>query len=300
MAISGPPTFNISFSLGFHSLGIPYNNSLDSLFESFIMLSNKTCVVSAGTGGIGKGIVKALLREGAFVFLSGRTTNTVDAVIAEFKAEGFDRVVGIVSDVSTVAGSQVFFDSVANSGREIDVLVNNLGVFEAQNFFEYSDEDWLNYFNTNVLSTVRFCRHYLKPMLERNRGRVIIVSSEAGFRPIGDMIPYSMTKAAQINIARGLAEVTKGTKVTVNSLLPGPTATEGVSALIDGLMLQGLGATKDEATANYFKNREPTSLLQRFLTVEEVANVAVFLASDLSSGINGAAQLVEGGIIRSI
>jgi NAD(P)-dependent dehydrogenase (short-subunit alcohol dehydrogenase family) len=150
------------------------------------------------------------------------------------------------------------------------------------------------------MSTVRCCRYFLKPMLERNSGKILIVSSEAGLRPIADMIPYSMTKAAQINIARGLAELTKGTRVTVNSLLPGPTLTEGVSSFVDDLVEKGLGTDKEDAMSKYFSSREPTSLLQRFLSVEEVANVATFLCSDLSSGINGSAQLVEGGIIRHI
>jgi NAD(P)-dependent dehydrogenase (short-subunit alcohol dehydrogenase family) len=265
------------------------------------MLAGKNCVVTAGSGGIGKGIVRALLQGGAFVFFSGRSAGSVDPVVEEFKSEGLVNVQGVIADVSTLEGTEKFFSDVTATGREIDVLVNNLGVFNSGDFFNYKDEEWLSFFNTNVMSTVRFCRHYMKGMLERNRGRIIIVSSEAGIRSIPDMIPYCMTKAAQINIARGLAELTKGTKVTVNSLLPGPTATEGVLGdYMDGLVASGLGATKEEAVAAYFKDREPTSLIQRFLTVEEIGNVAAFLASDLSSGINGASQRVEGGIIRHL
>jgi NAD(P)-dependent dehydrogenase (short-subunit alcohol dehydrogenase family) len=158
------------------------------------MLSGKNCVVTAGTGGIGKGIARGLLKEGAFVFISGRSESTVHPVVAEFNAEGFTNVHGVVADVSSLEGVTTFFEAVSATGKDIDVLVNNMGVFDSGDFFEYSDEAWLNFFNTNVLSTVRFCRHYLKPMLARNKGRVIIVSSEAGMRPIGDMIPYSMTK----------------------------------------------------------------------------------------------------------
>lgn len=264
------------------------------------LLSGKNCVVTAGSGGIGKAIVKDFLKHGAFVFFSGRSAATVNAAVEEFNAEGLSNVQGIIADASTADGAQTFFDVVAATEKEIDVLVNNLGVFDSGDFFSYTDEQWTNYYSTNVLSTVRFSRHYMKPMLERNRGRVIIVSSEAGVRSIPDMIPYCTTKAAQINLARGLAELTKGTKVTVNSLLPGPTATEGVlGEYMDGLVASGLGATKELAVAAYFKDREPTSLLQRFLTVEEIAHVATFLASDLSSGVNGATQRVEGGIIRS-
>mmetsp|Transcript_30365 Transcript_30365/g.60443 ORF Transcript_30365/g.60443 Transcript_30365/m.60443 type:complete len:266 (-) Transcript_30365:48-845(-) len=265
------------------------------------MLTGKNCVVTAGSGGIGKGIVRCFLKEGAFVFFSGRTPGSVNPVVQEFISEGYNNVQGVVADCSTLEGAETFFAEVSSTGKEIDVLVNNLGVFNAGDFFSYTDEQWMNYFSTNVMSTVRFCRHYMKPMIERNRGRVIIVSSEAGMRSIPDMIPYCTTKAAQINLARGLAELTKGTKVTVNSLLPGPTATEGVlGEYLDGLVASGLGATREEAVAAYFKDREPNSLIQRFLTVEEIGNVAAFLASDLSSGINGASQRVEGGIIRHV
>jgi NAD(P)-dependent dehydrogenase (short-subunit alcohol dehydrogenase family) len=265
------------------------------------MLAGKNCVVTAGSGGIGKGIVRAFLKEGAFVFFSGRSAGSVNPVVQEFNAEGFTNVQGVIADVSTLDGATAFFTEVAATGKEIDVLVNNLGVFNSGDFFNYTDEEWMAFYSTNVLSTVRFCRHYMKPMLERNRGRVIIISSEASMRSIPDMIPYCTTKAAQINLARGLAELTKGTNVTVNSLLPGPTATEGVLGdYMDGLVASGLGATKEAAVAAYFKDREPTSLLQRFLTVEEIGNVAAFLASDLSSGINGASQRVEGGIIRHL
>jgi NAD(P)-dependent dehydrogenase (short-subunit alcohol dehydrogenase family) len=263
------------------------------------MLSGKTCIVTGSTAGIGKGIAKKLLEQGAFVFINGRNENTVQSVLTQFADEGLTSTQGIIADISTPEGCESFFTQVTATGRPIDVLINNMGIFESRDFFEITDEKWMHYFNVNVLSTVRFCRQYLRQMLDRNQGRIIIVSSECGLRPIGDMIHYSMTKSAQINIARGLAELTKGTNVTVNSLLPGPTATEGLTDFVKGLAEQSQ-KTEDEAIKDYFNIREPTSLLQRFLTVDEVANVAMFLASDLSSGINGAAQRVEGGIIRSI
>lgn len=263
------------------------------------MLSGKTCIVTGSTAGIGKGIAKKFLSEGAYVFINGRNDATLQQVIDQFHSEGLTNVSGIVADISTIEGTHKFFNEVENSGRQIDVLVNNMGIFETCNFFDITDEKWLHYFNVNVMSTVRFCRQYLRQMIDRNQGRVIIVASECGMRPIGDMIHYSMTKAAQINIARGLAELTKGTNVTVNSLLPGPTATEGLTDFVKGIAEKS-GKSESEAVRDYFSVREPTSLLQRFLTVDEVSNVAAFLASDMSSGINGAAQLVEGGIIRSI
>lgn len=263
------------------------------------MLAGKNCLVTGSTAGIGRGIARSYLKQGAFVFVNGRSKETVDKAIAELAEEGLTNTLGVVADISTAEGCEKVYQEVSASGRNVDVLVNNMGIFTTHDFFDVTDDQWLNFFNVNVMSTVRMCRKYLKEMLERNSGRIIIVSSEVGFRPIPDMIPYSFTKGAQINIARGLAELTKGTKVTVNSLLPGPTATEGVATFLDGIAATK-GTTREQASSSYFSEREPTSLLQRFLTVDEISNVATFLASDLSSGINGAAQLVEGGIIRSI
>jgi NAD(P)-dependent dehydrogenase (short-subunit alcohol dehydrogenase family) len=263
------------------------------------MLSGKTCLVTGSTAGIGKAIARLFLAQGAFVIINGRNTETIQSVVREFQSLGLNNVTGITADLSSKDGCDKLIREVVQSDRQVDVLVNNMGIFETIDFFEADDEKWLTYFNTNVMSTVRCCRHFLKEMLHRNQGRIIIVSSEAGVRPIPDMIPYCATKSTQINIARGLAELTKGTKVTVNSLLPGPTETEGVRDFIVGIA-DSTGRSVSEATTGYFVDREPTSLIQRFLTVDEVANVAAFLASDLSSGINGAAQLVEGGIIRKI
>lgn len=263
------------------------------------MLAGKVCIVTGSTAGIGKGIARAFLQQGAEVFINGRSEASVAATRAELAAEGWTLTHPAVADLGSADGCEALFAQVDQSGKEVDVLVNNMGIFETVDFFEADDDKWLHYFNTNVMSTVRCCRKYLKGMLARNRGRIIIVSSEAGLRPIADMIPYSMTKSAQINIARGLAELTKGTKVTVNSLLPGPTATEGVTTFVEGIAAK-TNVSPEEATAAYFVEREPTSLLQRFLRVEEIANVAMFMASDMSSGMNGNAQLVEGGIIRKM
>lgn len=265
------------------------------------MLANKTAIVTGSTAGVGKAIARSFLKEGAFVFINGRSEQSVASTILSLTEDSIPRelVHGVVADISTAEGAQKFFTEVESTGRAVDILVNNMGIFSVQDFFSITDEVWKHYFDTNVLSTVRFCRQYLKPMLDRNAGRVLIISSECGMRPIGDMLHYATTKAAQINLARGLAELTKGTKVTVNSILPGPTATEGVQEFVGGIMTQ-TGQSKDEVLRDYFQTREPTSLLQRFLTVEEIADTAVFLASDRSSGINGSAMRVEGGIIRSI
>ncbi len=260
------------------------------------MLAGKSCIVTGSTAGIGKGITRSFLKEGAFVFVNGRSQKSVSAALDSLAEEGFTQT---LADISTAEGTESFFAEVEASGREVDILVNNMGIFEVRDFFETTDEIWTNYFNTNVLSTVRMSRKYLKPMLERNKGRIIIVSSESGIRPNAGMINYASTKATQVNIARGLAELTKGTNVTVNSLLVGPTSTEGLTTFFQGAAEKN-GVTEDQAVKAFFdSDHGATSLLQRFLTVEEVANVTLFLASDLSSGINGAAQKVEGGIVRS-
>jgi NAD(P)-dependent dehydrogenase (short-subunit alcohol dehydrogenase family) len=187
------------------------------------MLTNKTCIVTGSTAGIGKAIAKAFVKEGAFVFINGRSEKSVNDAFNSLVEEGLarDLMHGIVADISTNEGAEHFFAAVEATGREIDVLVNNMGIFSVKDFFEITDDVWRQYFDVNVLSTVRFCRKYLKPMLERNAGRVLIISSECGMRPIADMLHYATTKATQINLARGLAELTKGTKVTVNSILPG-------------------------------------------------------------------------------
>eukprot|EP00600_Ochromonadales_sp_CCMP1393_P007906 CAMPEP_0174968636 /NCGR_PEP_ID=MMETSP0004_2-20121128/8250_1 /TAXON_ID=420556 /ORGANISM="Ochromonas sp., Strain CCMP1393" /LENGTH=263 /DNA_ID=CAMNT_0016217903 /DNA_START=129 /DNA_END=920 /DNA_ORIENTATION=+ len=263
------------------------------------MLSGKNCIVTGSTAGIGQAIARSLLQEGAFVFVNGRSTESVQKAIDAFNAEGLINTHGVAADVSTADGCESFFEQVDATGRVVDVLVNNTGIFSAADFFDVSDEVWAQYFNVNVLSGVRMCRKYLKPMLERNQGRIILISSEAGIRAIPDMLHYSTTKATVINLARGLAELTKGTNVTVNSVLPGPTATEGVKVFIQGLM-EASGKSEDETVRDFFKTREPTSLAQRFLKPEEIADVVTFLASPKSSGINGATQRVEGGIIRSL
>eukprot|EP01039_Chlorochromonas_danica_P006850 gene6850-7571_t len=266
------------------------------------MLANKTCIVTGSTAGIGKAIAGAFLKEGAFVFINGRSEATVNEAIRSFEEQGLprDHIHGIVADISTKDGSQTFFDIVQTTGRFVDVLVNNMGIFSVKDFFDLTDDDYEQYFQVNVLSTIRFSRQYLKAMLTENKGRIITISSECGMRPIPDMIHYSMTKAAQISISRGLAELTKGSNVTVNSLLPGPTMTEGINAMVDKLVEQSGGKSREEVMKEYFATREPNSLLQRFLTTNEIADTAVFLASDRSSGINGSAMRVEGGVIRAI
>lgn len=259
-------------------------------------LEDKLVLVTGSTLGIGRAIAQAFLREGARVIVNGRDQAKVDEVVQRLSQQG--RVGGIAADLSTQEGTNDLIKGVSALG-EVNVLVNNVGIFEVRAFEETTDDQWLHYFNVNVMSAVRLCRHYLPRMLGRNEGRILNISSEAGVKPISSMIPYSVTKTALISLARGMAELTKGTDVTVNSVLPGPTWTEGVETFVTGAA-RAENANVGEFVENYFKVNEPTSLTQRFARVEEVADTVVFLSSKNASAINGAAQHVEGGIIRAI
>jgi NAD(P)-dependent dehydrogenase (short-subunit alcohol dehydrogenase family) len=179
----------------------------------------------------------------------------------------------------------------------VGILVNNAGIFGAEDFFQISDEEWLRYFQVNIMSSVRLCRALMPSMLANNWGRIINVASEAAIKPLPQMIHYSMTKTALVSLARGMAELTKGSEVTVNSVLPGPTWTSGVETYFEGLAVEE-GKPAQELIDNYFAEHEPTSLIQRFVSVEEVAHATAFLA--MNGAINGSAQRVEGGIVRSI
>lgn len=261
-----------------------------------LQLEDKLVVVTGSTSGIGKGIVKSFLQEGAKVIVNGRNKSRVEETVIDLSNLG--NVYGIAADLSDAPQAQEFIEKIKEYG-EVDVLVNNMGIFEVKEFENITDEEWMNYFNVNVLSAVRLSRSFLPEMLKRNTGRIINIASEAGLKPLPQMIPYSVSKTALISLSRGMAELTKGTNVTVNSVLAGPTWTEGVESYM-------IGAAKAENedlelfSENYFKNNEPSSLIQRFTTVEEVADTVVFIASKKASAINGTAQRVEGGIIRSL
>lgn len=272
-------------------------------------LEGKTAVVTGSTAGIGRAIAVALAQQGCYVVVNGRSVTTCAAAIETIRSsvpEVFhDRLLPVAGDVSTAEGAENFIQGVeaalksATGSPFVEILVNNVGIFEAKNFFDVSDAKWDDYFQINLMSGVRLSRHFMPPMLERNTGRILFISSECGMRPIPVMIPYSVSKSMQISCARGLAELTKGTNVTVNSVLPGPTMTEGVAEFLKTFAAEK-GKIPSEAEAAYFTEHEPTSLLQRFLRPEEVANAVLFLASAMGSGVNGAAQKVEGGIIRGI
>lgn len=261
-----------------------------------LKLKGKLVLVTGSTGGIGKGAAKSFLQEGAKVIINGRTEKGVQAVVEELASLG--TVYGIAADVSKAEDCERLVEKVNEIGQ-LDVLVNNTGVFEVKPFVEVTDAEWLDYYQINVLSAVRLARAFLPGMMERNFGRIINLASEAGIKPYPELVAYGVSKTSLITLSRGLAEAAKGTKVTVNSVLPGPTWTEGFSQFITDLADEK-GQDLDTFITEYFKHDQPTSLIQRYATVEEVADTIVFLASENASAINGAAQRVEGGIIQSI
>jgi NAD(P)-dependent dehydrogenase (short-subunit alcohol dehydrogenase family) len=252
--------------------------------------------VSGSTAGIGFAIAAALATEGAKVIVNGRTKLRVDAALISLQQSvpGAD-FRGVAADLSTAAGVDAFLRQVPAA----DVLVNNLGIFEPKPFLEISDADWMRFFEVNVLSGVRLSRAYLPGMLQKQWGRIIFISSESAQHIPAEMIHYGVTKTAQVAVARGLAESVAGTGVTVNSVLPGPTASEGVGGFLESMARQQNVSTA-EIEKQFFANVRPTSLLKRFETPEEVASVVAFVASTQALAINGAAVRAEGGVVRSI
>lgn len=259
-----------------------------------LKLKDKLVFVTGSTKGIGKTLAKFFLLEGASVIISGRSKKDVDNVRDELSDYGAPH--GIAADLGNHDDAKYLIDKIEEIGS-LDVLINNAGIFEAKVFEEITDEDWIKYLNINFLSAVRLCRYFLPEMLKRDRGRIINIASEAGMKPIPEMIHYSVTKSALISLSRGMAELTKGSHVTVNTILPGPTWTDGAREFITKAALKEK-VDIETMIKLYFKKYEPTSLIQRFASSDEVANAVLFLSSDLSSAINGSAQRVEGGIIR--
>ena len=261
-----------------------------------LQLAGKVAFVSGSTAGIGLAIARRLGHEGADVVINGRTEERVRIALADIKKDVRNvDVRGIAADLGTAAG----FAEVVRQLPQIDVLVNNVGIFEPKPFEKITDEDWERFFAVNVMSGVRLSRAYLPGMKERNWGRIVFISSESGLQIPAEMIHYGMTKTAQLAVARGLAETCQGTNVTVNSVLPGPTASEGVSEFVSNLAQQQSMSTA-EFEKEFFKNARPTSILKRFIEPEEIANVVAFVCSPLSAAINGAAVRADGGVVRSI
>ena len=261
-----------------------------------ISLNGKRAIVSGSTAGIGLAIAIGLAEAGAEVVLNGRTQARVDEALKVVRERlPQSRIIGIAADLGTRAGAQTLFKQVPHT----DILVNNLGIFEPKGFFEISDEDWQRFFEVNVLSAVRLSRHYAPGMQERNWGRVLFLSSESALQIPTEMVHYGTTKTALLAISRGLAETLAGTGVTVNAVLPGPTRSEGVGDFF-GAMAREQGVSTAELEAGFIAEHRPSSIIRRLATVEEVANLVVYLASRQASATTGAAMRVDGGVVRSI
>ena len=259
-------------------------------------LTGKLCLVTGSTAGIGFAIAAALAGEGAEVIVNGRTDDRVAEAIEKIQAKHPKaKLKAFAGDLSKT--EQV--TEVDERFQRLDVLVNNLGTYEPKPFEKLTDADWQAIIETNFFSGLRLSRTFLPGMLNRNWGRIIFISSESGVQTPVEMIHYGVTKTMQLALGRGLAEITKGTGVTVNSVLPGPTRSEGVDVFV-GNMAKQQGKSAADVEKEFFEKVRPSSLLQRFATAEEVANLVAYVASPLSSGTNGTSLRVDGGVVRSI
>ena len=259
-------------------------------------LEGKRALVSGSTAGIGWAIAAGLAAEGAEVILNGRTDARVRAAVEQVRARhARARVRGVAADLGTAEGCA----RVVREVPDVDVLVNNLGIFAAVPFEDIPDGEWMRFFEVNVLSGVRLARAYLPGMKARNWGRILFISSESALQIPVEMIHYGTTKTAQLAVSRGLAETTRGTGVTVNSILAGPTRSEGVATFVEGLAAQQ-GVPAAQVERDFFSTARPTSLLQRFATPEEIAAFTVFVAGGPASAVNGASLRVDGGVVRAI
>lgn len=261
-----------------------------------LQLRGKTALVTGSTAGIGFATAERLLQEGAHVWINGRTKAHVDEAVGTLRREvEAAHVIGVAADFSKPPDIRSLLQQVP----DVDILINNVGIFAPQAFSDISDEDWFRFFEVNVMSGVRLSRHYLPGMLRRNRGRIIFVSSESALNIPKEMIHYGATKTMQLGISRGLAELTKGSAVTVNAVLPGPTKSAGIKDFIEDLGRQE-GKTTEETEREFFRSARPGSLLQRFASPEEIAQMIVYIASPLSSATNGAALRVDGGVVKTV
>jgi NAD(P)-dependent dehydrogenase (short-subunit alcohol dehydrogenase family) len=259
-----------------------------------LKIEGKLALVTGSTAGIGYAIAAGLAREGARVIVTGRTQKGVDEAVARMKSETHGEVIGVAGDLGEASAS----DALVKAHPQVEILVNNLGIFEPRPFEEISDADWMRFFSVNVVSGARLSRAYLPAMRRTNWGRILFISSESGIQIPLEMIHYGVTKTAQIALARGLAEATAGTGITVNSVLPGPTSSRGVGDFVDALS-KSSGKSVAEVEADFFAHVRPTSLIKRFATPEEVASLVVYLASPLASATTGAALRVDGGVVKS-
>lgn len=261
-----------------------------------IDLSGKTAIITASTGGIGYAIALGLARAGASIVINGRSQASVDKALDQIKRDlPAASARGVAADLSDAAGVALIAGAVAGT----DILVNNAGIYGPKPFFDIADEEWERYFQTNVMSGIRLSRCYLKGMLERDWGRIVFISSESALNIPPDMIHYGMTKTAQLAVAGGLARLAAGSRVTVNSVLPGPTLTDGVAKMLQDAAHQA-GVSIEQAGADFVREHRGTSILQRLATPEEVANLVIYTCSNQASATTGAALRVDGGVVNSI
>lgn len=259
-----------------------------------LKLQGKTALVSGSTAGIGHAIAHTLAQEGARVIVNGRSQSSVDEVVERMRSETGGKVEGFAGDLSQADAAQ----AVVQRFPGIDILVNNLGIFEPKPFEDIPDEDWMRFFDVNVVSGVRLSRLVLPGMKAANWGRIIFISSESGVQIPAEMIHYGVTKTAQLAVSRGLAESVAGTGITVNSVLPGPTRSRGVGDFVQEMARSG-GTSFEAVEAEFFDKVRPTSLIRRFATPQEVASLVAYVASPLSSATTGAALRVDGGVVKS-
>jgi NAD(P)-dependent dehydrogenase (short-subunit alcohol dehydrogenase family) len=259
-----------------------------------LQLNGKLALVSGSTAGIGLAIATALAQEGARVIVNGRLQPSVDPVVAALRASTGADVLGFAGDLSSPAAAE----ALAQRYPDVEILVNNLGIFEPKPFEDIPDADWMRFFDVNVLSGVRLARLLLPSMKRANWGRIIFISSESAVQIPAEMIHYGMTKTAQLAVSRGLAEAVAGTGITVNSVLPGPTKSRGVDDFV-GKLAQAEGKSFDAFEKEFFEKVRPTSLIKRFATTQEVASLVAYIASPLAAATTGAALRVDGGVIKS-
>jgi len=260
-----------------------------------LKIKNKTALITGSTAGIGYAIAKALANEGAKVIINGRTADRVNHAVESLKKEtGNLNITGSPADFSKKEQIKQLIDQ----SPEVDILINNVGIFEPKAFNDITDEDWFKFYEVNVLSGIRLSRAYFNKMISKNWGRIIFISSESAIQIPEEMIHYGMTKTAQIAVARGLAELTKGSNVTVNTVLPGPTFSEGVGGFIENLA-KDKGISAADVEQQFFQTMRPTSLLKRFIEPGEIASLVAYLSSDLSIATNGATVRADGRVVKS-